>query len=130
MPEEFAARMAARVTEPSGAGLAWRWDARLRSRAGIGFDGLGIMNRSRYLDLMRSIGIPITFVYGRESAYTAGGQAALLASTLPDSRTATIPGGHNVHTDSPAALAEIIAAAAHAGPIVALPDAAFAERES
>jgi pimeloyl-ACP methyl ester carboxylesterase len=132
MPEAFANQMAERLTEPCDGGVVWRWDPRLRSRAGIAFDGMGTMNRSRYLALMRGVGAPITFVYGRQSRYTNEQQAELLRRLLPDSRAVTITGGHNLHMDSPADLAAAIAAHAYTGitevdPI--LPDSVFAERE-
>jgi pimeloyl-ACP methyl ester carboxylesterase/aryl carrier-like protein len=110
MSESFAEQMAERLTEPRGAGVAWRWDARLRSRAGIAFDGMGTMSRARYLRLLADIRSPITFVYGNESRYTGEGQAALLQRLLPGSHAVTLAGGHNLHTDSPAELAAAIAA--------------------
>lgn len=110
MSEEFAGRMAKRLTEPRDKGVVWRWDPRLRSRAGIALDGMGTMRRARYLELLRSIRAPIALAYGLESPYANEQQIGILNKSLPDAQLHRIRGGHNLHIDSPAELAGIIAA--------------------
>jgi acyl transferase domain-containing protein/acyl carrier protein/predicted alpha/beta-fold hydrolase/protein-L-isoaspartate O-methyltransferase len=107
--DAFALKMAERLTEPNGSGVTWRWDPRLRSRAGIGFDGINTMNRSRFLELMNGVTAPITFIYGQQSSYTNQAQDRLIQTLLPNSRADSVPGAHNVHVDSPELLAEAIA---------------------
>ena len=88
------------------------------------------MKRARYLELLAGIRAPVTFVYGKQSRYTSEQQAALLQRLLPASHAVAIPGGHNLHMDSPADLAAAIAAYARRDATAAesaLPDSVLAE---
>jgi pimeloyl-ACP methyl ester carboxylesterase len=108
--KSIALRMAARLAEPHNGGVRWRWDARLSNRAGVAFDGLGSMNRARFLELLRGIQVPLTFVFGRESDYSTEHRCRLLESITPNSEAVILPGGHNLHMDCPKGLADVIAA--------------------
>jgi pimeloyl-ACP methyl ester carboxylesterase/aryl carrier-like protein len=109
MSKSIALRMAERLAEPCNGGVRWRWDARLRNRSGISFDGLGSLNRTRYLELLRGISVPMTFVFGREGAYSADHHHRVLESITPNSTSVVLPGGHNLHMDCPKSLVEVIA---------------------
>jgi len=100
----LALELAARLTEACEGGVRWRWDPRLRTRAGLSDPG---MSREDYADLCGSIGCGVTLVYGRDSDLVNVPGDGL----FPNACRTVLPGTHNLHIDSPAALAEAIAAA-------------------
>ncbi|MBI1357401.1 MAG: alpha/beta fold hydrolase [Acidobacteria bacterium] len=96
LPEALARRAAQRLTEPCEGGLRWRWDARLRTRAGLGFDALAFGPDVLQQGLARFAG-PLVVAYGSD-----GGPA------WPNARHTTLPGGHNLHFEAPEELASLI----------------------
>jgi acyl transferase domain-containing protein/pimeloyl-ACP methyl ester carboxylesterase/acyl carrier protein len=107
---ERAGRLAQRIIEPYGTGVRWRWDPALLTRADLSYDGLSL-TRARYLELLARITAPVTVIYADEG----DPHLALLRAALPGAATTVLTGGHNLHIDAPATLAEAIAAAARAG---------------
>lgn len=101
---ERAQRMAERITQPCENGVCWRWDAALLTRSDLTYDTLAI-TPARYRALLSRITAPVTLIYGQaDNPHLAHLQAA-----LPQARVEVVPGGHNLHIDAPAALAEAIA---------------------
>jgi pimeloyl-ACP methyl ester carboxylesterase len=108
LPSSLALRAAQRLTEPCDGGVRWRWDARLRTRAGLAFDGAAL-TPALYDEMLARITAPITVVYGDGSR--AGSESAREAGPFArlDARRVVLPGGHNLHFEAPDALATLIA---------------------
>jgi pimeloyl-ACP methyl ester carboxylesterase len=105
---DLARTTAERLTEPCEGGVRWRWDAMLRTRAGLTFDG-ATMTAEAYHDILARITAPTCLVYGDGSR--AGSEAARDAGAIAPTRARRIvlPGGHNLHFETPEALAALIA---------------------
>jgi pimeloyl-ACP methyl ester carboxylesterase len=101
--------LARRVTCECEGGVRWRWDPRLGTRAGVAFgvDGLG---RSAYLEVLRSITAPTALVYGDRSDHCPESDRELAKDVLRGAQSIVLPGGHQLHHDAPAGLAEVIGA--------------------
>jgi pimeloyl-ACP methyl ester carboxylesterase len=80
----------------------------LRTRAGLSFDGAA-MSPEAYQDMLTRITVPTTLVYGDGSR--AGSEAARDAGVIAPTRARRIVllGGHNLHFETPEALAAVIA---------------------
>jgi acyl transferase domain-containing protein/acyl-CoA synthetase (AMP-forming)/AMP-acid ligase II/pimeloyl-ACP methyl ester carboxylesterase len=100
--------LAERITEPCEGGVRWRWAALLRTRAGVGFNGI---ERSRYLGLLKRIKAPITLVYGDKSNFNRQEDLSAQQMAMPDAEKVVISGGHNLPLEAPSALAKIISSA-------------------
>nr|WP_322785848.1 hybrid fatty acyl-AMP ligase/type I polyketide synthase [Stanieria cyanosphaera] len=100
--------LAERITEPCEGGVRWRWAALLRTRAGVGYNGI---ERSRYLGLLKRIKAPITLVYGDKSNFNRQEDLSAQQIAMPDAEKVVIPGGHNLPLEAPSALAKIISSA-------------------
>ncbi|HEY3256393.1 MAG TPA: alpha/beta hydrolase, partial [Polyangiaceae bacterium] len=105
---ELAAVMVARLTEPCEAGLRWRWDARLRTRARIGFDSGGSLTGARYVELMRSLQLPVKLVYATESQVLRRTDVDEFVRATKQSEL-WLKGSHNLHYDAPEIIADIVA---------------------
>ena len=110
IPADMAHRMARRLTEPCEGGVRWAWDPLLRTRTGIGFDSA--FERASYFEMVAALAPPLTLVFGSQSGFNRPENERALQQTARSSATFELPGGHNLHADSPLALAEIIASAA------------------
>jgi pimeloyl-ACP methyl ester carboxylesterase len=111
LPADRARRMAARITRPCQDGVSWSWDPALLTRADLTYDTLSL-TPTRYRTLLTRITAPVTLVYGK----TDDPQLAQLRATLSHATAEVLPGGHNLHVEAPAALADTIArSAARAG---------------
>jgi pimeloyl-ACP methyl ester carboxylesterase/acyl carrier protein len=108
IPSALVFRAAQRLTERCDGGVRWRWDARLRTRAGLTFDAAALTPVA-YGEMLARITAPVTLVYGdgsdagSESARETGAFARL------DAQRVRLPGGHNVHLEAADALAALIA---------------------
>ncbi|MDJ0687119.1 MAG: alpha/beta fold hydrolase [Xenococcaceae cyanobacterium MO_188.B32] len=100
--------LAQRITEPCEGGVRWRWAPLLRTRAGIGFNGIG---RSRYLGLLKKIKVPITLVYGDKSILNRDEDLAEQQAAMPKAQKVVLSGGHNLPLETPSGLAKIISSA-------------------
>ena len=105
--------LAARLTEPCVGGVRWCWDARLRTRAGIGYSGTGGLARRSYVEMIRSIHSPMTVIYGKSSELLRSSDVDGFVQATNGARTIWLDGGHNLHHDAADALARIIVE--HAG---------------
>ena len=105
LSSSLAMMLARRITEPCPGGVRWRWAPLLRTRAGIGFNGIG---KSRYLDLLRRIKTPITLVYGDLSNFNRAEDLLEQQQAMPKAKRIRLPGGHNLHLEVPSDLARII----------------------
>jgi pimeloyl-ACP methyl ester carboxylesterase len=114
MTKELARAMAERITEPSGGGVRWTWDALIRARTGVGFGDLGAGGGAALLQRLGHFKSSVTLVYGDSSNLMRPEHAELQRKALPDARRVVLSGGHNLHYDDPDRLAEIIAGAASA----------------
>lgn len=97
--------LAQRITEPCKGGVRWRWEPLLRTRAGISLNGIG---RSRYLNLLKKIKVPITLVYGDQSNFNRIEDLNKQHEAMPDAVKVVVSGGHNLPLEAPSALAKII----------------------
>ncbi|MDJ0634241.1 MAG: alpha/beta fold hydrolase [Xenococcaceae cyanobacterium MO_188.B29] len=100
--------LAKRITEPCEGGVRWRWAPLLRTRAGIGFNGIG---RSSYLGLLKKIKVPITLVYGDKSSFNRDEDLAEQQAAMPKAQKVVLSGGHNLPLETPSGLAKIISSA-------------------
>jgi acyl transferase domain-containing protein len=107
LSEAWALRMAERLTEPVAGGVRWRWDATLRTRAGLVFDGA--FTTAKAGELLSRLATPVVLIYGDgEDSAAARAPAAF---SLPGARRVSLHGGHALHIDAPEELAEWIAGA-------------------
>jgi pimeloyl-ACP methyl ester carboxylesterase/malonyl CoA-acyl carrier protein transacylase len=97
--------LAERSTVPVADGVQWGWDAFLRTRAGIEFNGI---SRRRYLALLRDIQVPVTLIYGDRSEFNRPDDLAVIEGVLPGAIRHTVAGGHNLQFENPEAIAEIL----------------------
>nr|MDJ0578218.1 alpha/beta fold hydrolase [Xenococcaceae cyanobacterium MO_234.B1] len=100
--------LAERITEPCEGGVRWRWEPLLRTRAGIGFNGIG---RSRYLGLLKRIKAPITLVYGDKSNFNRKEDLNEQQVAMPNAEKVVLSGGHNLPLEEPQGIAKIISSA-------------------
>jgi acyl transferase domain-containing protein/acyl-CoA synthetase (AMP-forming)/AMP-acid ligase II/pimeloyl-ACP methyl ester carboxylesterase/acyl carrier protein len=105
LSESLALKLADRITEPCEGGVRWCWSPLLKTRAGISFSGIG---KSKYLGLLRRIKAPITLIYGDRSDFNREEDLQQQQEAMPDAKRVTLAGGHNLHLETPSALAEII----------------------
>jgi acyl transferase domain-containing protein/pimeloyl-ACP methyl ester carboxylesterase/aryl carrier-like protein len=110
LPRALALRLAERNTVAGRDGIEWRWDAMLRTRAGIAF-GHEDSSRDRYIKLLQNLRVPLTIVYGTESNLQRDREWLFTDGILPGAEIVALPGGHNLHLEKPEALAEVIAKA-------------------
>jgi pimeloyl-ACP methyl ester carboxylesterase len=108
LSETLATKLAERITEPCEGGVRWRWAPLLRTRAGIVFNGIG---KSKYLGLLRRIAVPITLVYGDKSNFNRQEDLSEQQAAMPAAQKIVLSGGHNLHLETPSALARAIQAA-------------------
>jgi pimeloyl-ACP methyl ester carboxylesterase len=97
--------MAERLTEPVAGGVRWRWDATLRTRAGLVFDGALITAGAS--ELLERLAMPALLIYGDGEDSAAA--RATAAFSLPGARRVSLHGGHALHIDAPEELAGWIA---------------------
>lgn len=106
--KSLAMLLAERITEPCQGGVRWRWEPLLRTRAGISLNGIG---RSRYLNLLKKITVPITLVYGDKSNLNRAEDLNKQQEAMPNATKVVVSGGHNLPLEAPSALAKIISGA-------------------
>ncbi|WP_036801169.1 type I polyketide synthase [Pleurocapsa sp. PCC 7319] len=106
--KSLAMLLAERITEPCQGGVRWRWEPLLRTRAGISLNGIG---RSRYLNLLKKITVPITLVYGDKSNFNRAEDLNKQQEAMPNATKVVVSGGHNLPLEAPSALAKIISGA-------------------
>jgi pimeloyl-ACP methyl ester carboxylesterase/acyl carrier protein len=116
-PLDLAEQAAIRLTEPCDGGVRWRWDAMLNTRAGLLFDS-AILTSEAFGEIVRNIAAPTTLVYGdrsRPGVYGDGSRPGSEAAAndtglqIPGARRVVLAGGHNLHIEAAADLADVIA---------------------
>ncbi|WP_030006270.1 fatty-acyl-[ACP] elongase/decarboxylase Ols [Picosynechococcus sp. NKBG042902] len=105
LPKDLSAFLTQRSTKSVEKGVQWRWDAFLRTRAGIEFNGI---SRRRYLALLKDIQAPITLIYGDQSEFNRPADLQAIQAALPQAQRLTVAGGHNLHFENPQAIAQIV----------------------
>ncbi|AFY36691.1 Long-chain-fatty-acid--CoA ligase, 6-deoxyerythronolide-B synthase [[Leptolyngbya] sp. PCC 7376] len=105
LSEELSLKLVERSTEQTETGYQWRWDAFLRTRAGIEFNGI---SRRRYLALLENIQAKITLIYGDQSEFNRSEDLAATQAAMPNAQRLTVNGGHNLHFENPEAIARIL----------------------
>ena len=107
LTEQVAKKLAARLTEPVEGGVRWRLDPRLQARTTLSLSG-GLLDRQGYSQLLQGITRPTTLVLGQDSQFNRPEDLQLLQTSLPQASRFTLPGGHDLPSDTPAGLAQII----------------------
>ena len=107
MSTELSLQLAQRITEPYQDGVRWRWDPLLRTRTLMNSCGFPL-TKAQYLELLRQIQAPITLVYGESSKFNRQHDLSEQRAAMPKAQWITLSGGHNLHIDTPEALAAII----------------------
>lgn len=105
LSDSLAMQLAERAIEPCEGGVRWRWDALLRTRAGIGFNGI---DRAKYLRLLQQIKAPITLIYGDKSDFNRPEDLAAQQQAMSQAKRIVVSGGHNLHLEAPDNLAKSI----------------------
>ncbi len=102
--------LAKRLTVDTDDGVSWRLDPRLQTRTTLSLSG-GLLDRQGYGQLLQTIQVPSTLVLGRDSQFNRPEDRQLLQTSLAQATRFTLPGGHDLPTDDPGGLAQIILAA-------------------
>lgn len=105
LSEALSLQLVERSTEKISEGFTWRWDAFLRTRAGIEFNGI---SRRRYLALLANIQAKITLIYGDQSEFNRPEDLAATQTAMPHAQRLTVAGGHNLHFENPEAVTQIL----------------------
>ncbi|MEG3436744.1 hybrid fatty acyl-AMP ligase/type I polyketide synthase [Pannus brasiliensis CCIBt3594] len=105
LSESLALELAERNTEPCKGGVRWRWANRLRTRAGIEFNGI---DKNRYLCILKEIRSSIALIYGDKSQFNRPEDLAEQQSAMPTATRAVVAGGHNLPLENPEEVARII----------------------
>jgi acyl transferase domain-containing protein/aryl carrier-like protein len=108
LTEPAAQKLAERLTEPADGGVRWRLDPRLQARTTLSLSG-GLLDRQGYSQLLQGITAPCVLVLGQDSQFNRPEDLQLLHSSLPQANHVTLPGGHDLPSDHPSGLAQIIA---------------------
>ncbi|NEQ68582.1 MAG: alpha/beta fold hydrolase, partial [Symploca sp. SIO2D2] len=107
LSEEFSYILAERITQPSQGGVRWSWDAIIRTRSILGLNNLP-GGRAQYLEMLKSIQVPTTLVYGDSSKLNRPEDLQQQKMTMTQAKRVFLSGGHNLHIDAAAALASLI----------------------
>nr|AFU81769.1 styrene syntase [Styrene synthase expression construct pBbA2c-ss1] len=107
LSEEFSYILAQRITQPNQGGVRWSWDAIIRTRSILGLNNLP-GGRSQYLEMLKSIQVPTTLVYGDSSKLNRPEDLQQQKMTMTQAKRVFLSGGHNLHIDAAAALASLI----------------------
>lgn len=102
-----AQKLVERLTRPVPGGLAWRRDPRLQTRTALSLGG-GLVDRHGYGQLLRHIALPTTVVFGHNSQFNRPEDLAFLRDNLSLAVSLTLPGGHDLPTETSVDLANII----------------------
>ncbi|MGB3200150.1 MAG: alpha/beta fold hydrolase, partial [Nodosilinea sp.] len=102
-----AQKLAERLTRQVPGGLCWRRDPRLQARTALSLGG-GLVDRQGYGQLLQHIALPTTVVFGRHSQFNRPEDLAFLKENLSLAVPLTLPGGHDLPTETPVDLADII----------------------
>jgi acyl transferase domain-containing protein len=102
-----AEKLAERLTHPVKDGVAWRWDPRLQARTSLSLGG-GLLDRQSYGQLLQNIAVPATVVFGQDSQFNRPEDLAFLTSHLSEATRLTLPGGHDLPSETPVELAQAI----------------------
>jgi acyl transferase domain-containing protein/acyl-CoA synthetase (AMP-forming)/AMP-acid ligase II/pimeloyl-ACP methyl ester carboxylesterase/acyl carrier protein len=105
LSDDLALKLAKRITHSCEGGVCWLWDAFLRTRAGIEFNGI---SRQKYLGILKTLKTLITLIYGENSEFNRKEDLDAQQKAMPNAKRHRVSGGHNLHFDAPVALAEII----------------------
>ena len=112
MSTELSLQLARRITEPYSNGVRWRWDPLLRTRTLMNSCGFPL-TKAQYVRLLQQIQVPITLIYGKSSNFNRQNDLLAQQAAMPKALRIVLSGGHNLHIDTPQALAKIIAEASY-----------------
>ncbi|MDE5116519.1 MAG: alpha/beta fold hydrolase, partial [Trichodesmium sp. St2_bin2_1] len=107
LSEEFSQLLAQRTTVPLQGGVCWSWDAIIRTRSVLSFNNF-LGGRTQYLEMLKSIQVPTTLVYGDSSKMNRSEDLQQQQITMTQAKRIFLPGGHNLHIDAAKALAAVI----------------------
>ena len=98
-----AKKLVDRILVPCDDEWTWRWDPRHKDRSAAS------MPNERYCQLLSEIKAPAAFISGEKSTYTSlFSLEQRLGSIATLQKRYSVPGGHNLHYDSPAELTSSI----------------------
>jgi len=86
MTAEVARATVGRITEDCKGGIRWRWDARLRTGAGLGYSFPGSIATDTFHEMFRGITSPLTLVYGTNSEMLCRGDVEVAMRVAPEAR--------------------------------------------
>ncbi|NEO57615.1 MAG: alpha/beta fold hydrolase [Okeania sp. SIO3B5] len=107
LSEEFSYILAQRITKPEQAGVCWSWDAILRTRSVLSFNNF-YGDRSQCLQMLKSLEVPTTLIYGDNSKLNRPEDLQLQQITMTQAKQVFLSGGHNLHIDAASYLASLI----------------------
>ena len=107
LSEEFSHILAQRTTEPYQDGVRWSWDTILRTRSILSFNNFH-GGRTQYLEMLKSIQVPTTLVYGDSSKLNRPEDLQQQQITMTQAKRVILPGGHNLHLEAATALVSLI----------------------
>ena len=73
----------------------------------VGFNNF-LGGRTQYLEMLKSIQVPATLVYGDSSNLNRSEDLQQQQITMTQAKRIFLPGGHNLHIDAAKALAAVI----------------------
>ena len=100
LSDEFSQSLALRSTVEVEGGVVWRWDPLHRTRIP------SVFSKDSYIAAIRRITAPVTLIYGEQSWYQFP-DLSERESALKHFVSHTLPGGHNLHIDSPKEVADL-----------------------
>lgn len=105
LKDDFAIKLAQRMTKSVEGGVTFSYSPLLTTRAGIGFNSI---SRSQYLQILSQIKIPIDIIYGDRSNFNRSIDLQAQQETMPNATKIILSGGHNLHLETPIKLASVI----------------------
>ncbi|MGY6530407.1 MAG: alpha/beta fold hydrolase [Cyanobacterium sp.] len=103
--DDFALKLAQRMTKSVEGGVTFTYSPMLATRVGVGFNSIP---RNQYLQLLSSITVPITLVYGDNSSFNRPQDLEAQKAAMVNGQIFTIKGGHNLHLENPLGLGDVL----------------------
>lgn len=105
LDDDFALKLATRVTKSVDGGVTFTYSPLLATRVGV---GVNTIPRHQYLQLLARRSAPSTIIYGNNSNFNRPEDLIAQKKVFVKAKIYTIEGGHNLHFDNPGEVAELI----------------------